>query len=97
MIVCQEMKKLRDILGERDIPWEDKSVDYPSVRDLWICRTHFSFKNRFVSVINGAGTYGGFCIEERANEGLLEMMVGNNEPMGHLTADEVFALLEKFT
>lgn len=81
----QEMIKLRQMLDDMGIKWEDVSSHYEVKEitiDLSIYRTHFEHKGRHISVIIGHGTYGG-------NEGLLEMWDGNGEPEGYLTAEEV--------
>ena len=78
MEVCKEMQKLRDWLDENEICWEDVSEDFgkgiPSEIDyeLWICRTHFEVKGHEISVINGYGTYGGYGLFSKDNNGLLE-------------------------
>lgn len=82
----QEMIKLRQMLDNMGIEWEDVSCkdvsSYYVTIDLSIYRTHFEYKGRHISVITGHGTYGG-------NEGLLEMWDGNGEPEGWLTAKKV--------
>jgi hypothetical protein len=81
----QEMIKLRQMLDDMGIEWEDVSSHYKfdeSLIDLSIYRTHFEHKDRHISVIIGHGTYGG-------DKGLLEMWDGNGEPEGWLTAEEV--------
>lgn len=89
--MCDEMIKLRSILDERGVKWADKSDKgmYP------IDRTHFYWKGYFVSVINGFGTYGGFSSFNPINNGLLEVMIGESEPIGCLTADEVIQKIDE--
>lgn len=98
MIICDEMKKLRDELDKRGIAWQDVSEDNSDADiDWWICRTHFDYGKYHVSVINGHGTYGGFFCSEKDNEGRLEMMTGcvnGGDPVGHLTADEIMKMLD---
>lgn len=93
MIICDEMKKLREGLDERHIPWEDKSDD-DNGGGYWICRTHFRFNGNRWSVINGFGTYGGFHSFTWKNNELLECMTGNEEPVGWLMAKDVFEMME---
>ena len=91
--ICDEMKKLREWLDKEGIKWEDATdKDYCFG---WMARTHFTYKDNFVSVINGYGSYGGFSRFEPHNKDLLEMMIGENEPIGYLTADQVITNLEK--
>ena len=95
MIVCEEMQKLRDYLDIKEITWKDVSDDFGN--GLWICRTHFDFKDYRWSVINGSGTYGGFYINEKKNPGLLELMVScvnGGEPIGSLKAEDVIAYMK---
>lgn len=102
--VCEEMEKLRKILDEKGIKWEDKSEDWESqFKDMgmrmnhWMCRTHFTLKDDLISVINGAGSYGGFSYWDNKNRGLLELMcsrVNDGEPEGFLRAEQVIEMLE---
>lgn len=90
MIICEEMQKLRNYLDKKEIAWKDVSENFG--RGLWICRTHFDFKDYKWSVVNGSGTYGGFYIDEKKNPGLLELMVdcvNGGEPIGSLKAEDV--------
>lgn len=105
MEVCKEMQKLRDWLDENEICWEDVSEDFgkgiPSEIDyeLWICRTHFEVKGHEISVINGYGTYGGYGIFSKDNQGLLETMglwYGDDSVKGYLTAEEVINKVKGF-
>ncbi len=98
MVVCEEMKKLRNWLDQNNIPWVDFSEDYGMVgkMSMFICRTHFNADNHMVSVVNGFGTYGGFSDLEMSNKGLLEVMsdlLNDGEPVGYLTADELIEML----
>ena len=77
----QEMIKLRQMLDDMGVEWEDVSSLY-KFEEIFIYRTHFEHKGRHISVIIGLETYGG-------DEGLLEMWDGNGEPEGYLTAEEV--------
>ncbi len=98
--VCDEMKKLRDGLNERKIPWHDASDkgmigDKPS--NIWICRTHLSIKGIKYSVINGYGTYGGIAFIGQRNKGLLEAWssaINNGEVTGYLTAEEILKIID---
>lgn len=99
MIICTEMQKIRDWLDQNSIPWEDYSDDTPEGfdHDLWICRTRFMADDYIVSVINGAGSYGGYSFgDENNNQGLLEAMsdIFGPEPIGYLTAEELIKLLQ---
>jgi hypothetical protein len=89
MEVCKEMKKLREILDNAGIEWSNASQD----NSEWpICRTHFKIGRKEWSVINGAGTYGGYNpFLGQENAGLLEVWdnIKANEPEGWKTAEEV--------
>lgn len=100
MTVCDEMKKLRQMLDEKNISWHDasdimsKSKEWP----VWICRTHFEYNGLKFSVVNGFGTYGGWAganpgMEEDKNMGLLEIMIEDNEPVGWLKAEDIMKIL----
>lgn len=82
--MCEEMKKLREMLDNRNIYWEDKSN-----KGLQIIRTHFYVEGIFCSVIWGFGTYG-------FKDGLLEFMVDKIEPIGNLTALNVISIIDVF-
>lgn len=97
-----EMIKLRNTLDKKGIQWDDKSVIYPEneiqfimnrynvsreTADCSILRTHFKYKEHFISVIFGNGTYG-----YKAN--LLECRIDEDEPEGYLTADEILERME---
>ena len=88
--MCNEMIKLRQMLNDRGIKWEDASTVYYQFK-FYIHRTHFTFNGIDYSVINGSGTYGGY-ISFGHNEGLLELMGGEingGYPVGWLTAEQV--------
>lgn len=100
MIVCDEMKELRKMLDEKNIPWHDASDVMPEDKDwpMWICRTHFEYKGVKISVVNGFGTYGGWYganpgMSEDKNMGLLEIMIEDNEPVGWLKAEDIMEIL----
>lgn len=100
MIVCEEMQKLRKMLDEKNIPWNDASEDASEDKEwpTWICRTYFEFKGIKFSVINGFGTYGGWYganpgTTEDENMGLLEIMIEYNEPVGWLKAENIMEIL----
>ena len=79
------MKLFRKVLDEKNIEWHDASDEDG---EIWICRTHFEHEGNIVSVVNGFGTYGGFAganADDYINEGLLEVMIGGNDPVGWLT------------
>lgn len=85
----QEMDRLRSILDEMGIKWCDKTERHgiPGTIDLTIYRTHFTYKGKIHSVICGYVTYGG-------QEGLLEMMIGNNDPSGWHTAEDIIEIMK---
>ena len=101
MKMCEEMKKLRIMLNEKGIQWVDNSTITSPERieaykkagvpdkyaDLTMHRTQFWYENYFFSVIHGFGSYG----EE---EGLLELRISDNEPIGYLTADTIMSILD---
>lgn len=100
MTVCDEMKELRKMLDEKNIPWHDASDVMPEDKDwpMWICRTHFEYKGVKISVVNGFGTYGGWHganpgMSEDKNMGLLEIMIEDNEPVGWLKAENIIEIL----
>lgn len=101
-IVCEEMKKLRQMLDEKNIQWEDDS-EVLSVRTefpIWTCRTIFEYKNLKISVINGFCTYGGWHglnsgTTEKENMGLLEIMIGDKTPIGWLKAEDIIKVIEE--
>jgi hypothetical protein len=45
-------------------------------------------------VIHGRGTYGGVSCFGK-DHGLLECMIGNNEPIGYLTAEDVIEMVKE--
>lgn len=94
--VCEEMKKLREGLTKRGIKWNDMTqYGPPGHEELWICRTKFEYHGNMWSVIHGFGTYGGFS-HFMHDCSKLELMVGlYEEPIGRLTAAEVFRLMDK--
>ena len=86
--MCNEMIKLRQMLTESGVEWEDFSTVFSR---FYIHRTHFKFNEIDYSVINGCGTYGGYTSSGH-NEGLLELMgeeINGGEPVGWLTAEQV--------
>ena len=52
MIVCDEMKKLRQMLDEKGIEWHDASDVMSESKEwpMWICRTHFEYNGLKFSV-----------------------------------------------
>ena len=88
--VCNEMQKLRDGLTERGIEWKDSTQKEPA---YWICQTHYKYNKNEWSVIHGFGSYGGFSHFSK-DAALLECMCGGNEPVGWLTAADVFKMME---
>ena len=88
--MTEEMEKLRRLLDQHSILWEDKS-------DSQITRTHFEYRGYHWSVVHGFGSYGGYSFVTN-DEGLLELMsdaVNGGEPVGWLTADEVMKYVVK--
>lgn len=86
--ICDEMKKLRQELTNRDIEWHD-------LTDGMICRTNFEIDGKEHSVINGIGTYGGIDFAEKKNKGLLEYYEMKDDPVGYLTAKDVLDILDQ--
>ena len=97
-----EMQKLRTMLTEMGVQWEDKSTIYTEEQilktmrecrvsrkyaDSSMWRTHFTYKGYFFSVIYGYGSYGYY-------DGKLECMVGGKEPEGSMTAGDVLRRME---
>ncbi len=96
MTVCDEMKKLRQMLDEKNIPWHDASEIMSEDKEwpVWICRTHIEYNGHKISVVNGFGTYGGWYganpgTTENENMGLLEIMIDDIEPVGWLKAEDI--------
>lgn len=59
-----------------------------------IARVHFSIRKIRYSVIHDDGTCGGeYCYD--ADQGLLELMVGEKDPVGYLSAEEVIEIVTK--
>lgn len=98
-----EMQKLRTMLTEMGIKWQDKSAIYPEdkildimnrfnvsreIADVSIYRTHFTAIGCHYSVIYSYNTYGG-------EEGLLEMMVDDEDPTGWLTAEDIIGQIQE--
>lgn len=83
--MVEEMTKFRKFLDDAGIEWIDKSEEFNGYK---MDRTHFEYRGNLVSVINGYGSYGGINIINGKNLGLLEVMIGNDEPVGNLTCDE---------
>lgn len=103
MKICDEMKKLRNMLDKKGVQWVDVSsilteavinriMRECNVSREWadssMWRTHFTYKGYFFSVIYGYGSYGN-------ESGLLECMIGGEEPEGGLTANDVLKLMEE--
>ena len=100
--ICEEMKKLRNLLDEKNIPWQDHSEDTTRNKDwpMWYCRTWFEYKGIKWSAVNGFATYGGWFganpgASEEENLGLLELYNGHDDPKGWLTAEEVMRFIER--
>lgn len=90
--ICNEMVKLRETLDKKGIIWYDDSEDPADTEELHIMtyRTKFLLAGKEISIIYGYGTIGGCPVYGSAtDEKLLEMMVGNREPDGHLTCDYI--------
>ena len=93
MIVCDEMKKLREMLDKKGIKWMDYSDELIEEKGYFMCRTRFLFNDKYWSVINGFGSYGGVDFETGINDGLLEVYSVGMETIGFLTAKEVMAII----
>ena len=78
----EEMKKLRQMLDKDGIRWVDGSITSSAYPQFDIYRTQFFYGKLIMSVISGKGTYGG-------NLGLLELVIGLDDPIGSLTAKDV--------
>lgn len=89
IIICEEMKKFRELLDQNGIEWIDHSEALDTER--YICRTHSKNHERW-SVINGFGTYGGYFFNEK-NKGRLEVMI-DDKVIGHLNAEKAYMLVE---
>ena len=91
--ICPEMLKLRTMLDEMDIDWEDDS-DSPS--EYMIYRTHFYYNADAYSVIYGYGTYGGWNrFPEKEDPQLLELMINDDESTGGYTADDIINIMKE--
>lgn len=89
IIICNEMKKFRELLDQNEIEWIDASKALDT--EMYICRTHPKNHERW-SVVNGFGTYGGYFFNEK-NEGRLEVMI-DDKVIGHLNAEKAYMLVE---
>ena len=87
-MVCAEMQKLRDKLDKKRIEWTDESTPELVDENFSICRTHFGYKGKHFSIIHGCATYGGWALDKSEDQGLLEMMIDMDEPVGYLTAEQ---------
>lgn len=86
--MCEEMEKLREMLTERGIKWEDASSITPDEviqrciehgidkyhADSTMYRTHFEAGGNKYSVVYGYGSYGGYDPFNGDDPGLLECM-----------------------
>ena len=89
----EEMILLRNALDARKIAWynatDNLDRSFPFM-NLIIYRTKYEHGGCRWSVISGYGTFGG-------QDGLLELMIDNNEPIGNLTAEEVLRMMDGFS
>lgn len=86
---CPELEKLKTWLDGQGIKYTCPDTDDDPFS---IARVHFSIRKTRYSVIHGYGTYGGeYCYD--ADRGLLELMVGEKDPVGYLTAEEVIEIV----
>jgi hypothetical protein len=83
-----EMEKLRKLLDSMGIKWRDMSSIYPQDKQYSIYRTKFTVNGVKYSVVYGVCTYGG-------EYGMLEMMVGDAEPKGWLTAEDIIGVIQE--
>lgn len=103
MIICEEMKKLRDALDKMGVEWVDASDEWKigeydtCINFFYICWTHFNYNGKRYSVINGYGSFGGYDMFSDDNKNLLEIMLPNQEVVGYLTANEVMEILREVT
>lgn len=84
-----EMQKLRTMLDNMGIKWHDESASLDSQDEIFmIYRTKFKIGGVRYSVVCGFCTYGG-------DKGLLEMMVGDADPTGWLTAEDIIGVVQE--
>lgn len=99
---CPELLKLRQMLDQTEIPYEDGS-DYFIHH---ICPGYMTIDRvqlyepksmvRLVSVIHGCGTAGGFRKPDKSDDsGLLEVVVRNREPIGFQTAEQAYEMIKE--
>lgn len=99
--MCPEMLKLRNILDEMNIDWEDDSDPLTSTTiEYRIYRTRFYKNCDRYSVIYGFGTYGGWnclseCLSEKEDPKLLELMINDEEPTGYHTANDIIVIMKE--
>ena len=94
-IKCEEMAKLVEMLKSYGIGCNTNLECFENYYKF-ITTFYWQFeknKQTPVSVINGYGTYGGYSSVRPTNAGLLEMRIGESEPIGSLTANEVIKYL----
>ena len=108
MEMCEEMRKLRLGLEARNIEYEDNSSVASEQQksrleslgldtNVDIYRTSFYVGKYSFSVISEYGTYGGYSPITKEDQGLLECMsdkLASTDPIGFLTADEIFAIID---
>lgn len=95
--ICPEMLKLRDMLDELNIDWDDDSDSLtPKTIGCRIYRTHIYYKGDRYSVVYGYGTYGGWGRFPRTEDPqLLELMINREEPTGWHTAEDVIKIMKE--
>lgn len=86
--VMNEMQKLRKLLDSMGIKWRDMSSIYPQDERYSIYRTKFTVNGVKYSVVYGLAIGGG-------EYGLLEMMVGDADPTGWLTAEDIIGIVQE--
>lgn len=83
-----EMQKLRKLLDSMGIKWRDMSSIYSQDKQCSIYRTKFTVNGVKFSVAYGFCTYGG-------EYGLLEMKIGDADPTGWLTAEDIIGIVQE--
>lgn len=89
---CEELKKLKEYLKSKNIPYTTPNTD----GDYPINRVKFNIGINNFSVINGYGTYGGFDAVYKENQGLLEIMINDNNVIGCLTCESVINIINTY-
>jgi hypothetical protein len=108
MVMCEEMKRLRDMLTSHKIEYTDASTICPkeliskcmahglseNMSDTTVYRTHFKIGTDIYSVIYGYATYGGYDPVTDVDKKYLELRINGDKPVGFLTANDIISYIK---